>query len=168
MNDTALIPRTELEKISPLVGCPVPIEAGEDQISVVQFWRVLQKRRSLVLGTLGIVVLLAVTASLLLPKRYDASARILLDLEGNDDLGLEQIVDRQAFPAWDRSRHDLEAELELLEIVPGKHPVLRLAGKVQLGVAHLLQAHDFAEPGRISLRLGRGLASAPDHHHDHR
>src|SRR5437588_1144670 len=92
MNDTALIPRTELEKISPLVGCPVPIEAGEDQISVVQFWRVLQKRRSLVLGTLGIVVLLAVTASLLLPKRYDASARILLDLEGNDDLGLEQIV----------------------------------------------------------------------------
>ena len=30
--------------------------------------------------------------SLLLPKRYDASARILLDLEGPDDLGLEQAV----------------------------------------------------------------------------
>ena len=30
--------------------------------------------------------------SLLLPKRYDASARILLDLDGPDDLGLEQIV----------------------------------------------------------------------------
>src|SRR5207302_2823545 len=89
---TALIPRTELEKISPLVGCPVPIDMSEDQISVVQFWRVLQKRYPLVLGTLGIVVLLVVTTSFLLPKRYDASARILLDLEGNDDLGLEQIV----------------------------------------------------------------------------
>src|SRR5437870_8605755 len=93
MNDTALIPHAQLEeKISSLVGRSVPIEMGEDQISVVQFWRVLQKRYTFVLGTLGIVVFLVVAASLLLPKRYDASARILLDLEGNDDLGLEQIV----------------------------------------------------------------------------
>lgn len=93
MNDqSALIAKTELEKLSPAVTRPVTIEMGEDQISIVQFWRVLQKRRWLVLGSLAVVVLLVVAVSLILPKRYDASARILLDLEGTGDLGLEQVV----------------------------------------------------------------------------
>jgi polysaccharide biosynthesis transport protein len=68
------------------------IEAPDDQISIVQFWRVLQKRRWLVLYTLTAIVLAVTTVSLLLPKRYDASSRILLDLEGPSDLGLEQTV----------------------------------------------------------------------------
>src|SRR5689334_9667538 len=92
MNDTALVPNTEAGSISPFVARPLSIGAAEDQVSVVQFWRVLQKRRSLVLGTLGVILLLVMAASLLLPKRYDASAKILLDLEGNDDFGLEQVV----------------------------------------------------------------------------
>ena len=92
MTDTALITKTEIEKIAPFVSSPVSMVLGEDQISIVQFWRVLQKRRALVLGTLGVVLLLVVVASLLLPKHYEATARILLDLDGNDDLGLEQMV----------------------------------------------------------------------------
>jgi uncharacterized protein involved in exopolysaccharide biosynthesis len=68
------------------------IDAHDDQISIVQFWRVLQKRRWLVAVSLGVVLVLVTVVSLLLPKRYDASARILLDLEGTDDLGLEQVV----------------------------------------------------------------------------
>ncbi len=44
------------------------------------------------LVSLGVVLVLVTVVSLLLPKRYDASARILLDLEGTDDLGLEQVV----------------------------------------------------------------------------
>jgi succinoglycan biosynthesis transport protein ExoP len=68
------------------------IDAHDDQISIVQFCRVLQKRRWLVAVSLGVVLLLVTVVSLLLPKRYDASARILLDLEGTDDLGLEQVV----------------------------------------------------------------------------
>jgi len=68
------------------------IDANDDQISLMQFWRVLQKRRWLVFASLGIVTLLVAAVSFLLPKRYDASARILLDLEGNDGLGLEQVV----------------------------------------------------------------------------
>jgi succinoglycan biosynthesis transport protein ExoP len=68
------------------------IDAPDDQISIVQFWRVLQKRRWLVLYTLTAIVLTVTIVSLLLPKRYDASGRILLDLEGPSDLGLEQTV----------------------------------------------------------------------------
>src|ERR1700685_3797779 len=77
ITDTALITKTEIEKIAPFVSSPVSMGLGEDQISIVQFWRVLQKRRTLVLSTLGIVLLLVVVASLLLPKHYEATARIL-------------------------------------------------------------------------------------------
>jgi capsular exopolysaccharide synthesis family protein len=68
------------------------IDAHDDQISLMQFWRVLQKRRWLVLACLTTVAVLVTVISFLLPKRYDATARILLDLEGNDGLGLEQVV----------------------------------------------------------------------------
>jgi hypothetical protein len=53
---------------------------------------VLQKRRWLVLRSLAAVVLLVTAVSLFLPKRYEASSPLLLDLEGPDDLGLEQMV----------------------------------------------------------------------------
>jgi succinoglycan biosynthesis transport protein ExoP len=69
---------------------PMTVEGHEDQISIIQFWRVLQKRRWLVLGSLITIVLFVSIVSAFLPKRYDATARILLDLEGPDGLGLEQ------------------------------------------------------------------------------
>jgi uncharacterized protein involved in exopolysaccharide biosynthesis len=68
------------------------IPSRDDQISILQFWRVLQKRRWLVLGTLAFVVVAVTAVSLVLPKRYDASARVLVDLDGPDDLGLEQVM----------------------------------------------------------------------------
>jgi len=71
---------------------PMAIDAQGDEISIVQFWRVLQKRRWLVLGSLAAVILLVAVISLLLPKRYEASSRLLLDLEGSGDLGLDQMV----------------------------------------------------------------------------
>jgi capsular exopolysaccharide synthesis family protein len=64
----------------------------EDQISLMQFWRVLQKRRWLVLGTLTFVVMAVTAVSFFLPKRYDASARVLIDLDGPDNFGLEQVM----------------------------------------------------------------------------
>jgi capsular exopolysaccharide synthesis family protein len=66
------------------------IETEEDQISIVQFWRVLQKRRWIVLCSLVAITLFVAIVSSLMPKRYDATARILLDLEGPDGLALEQ------------------------------------------------------------------------------
>ena len=95
MNDDNAIalPKTmQFDKTAFADAHRIAIDAQDDQISLMQFWRVLQKRRWLVLICLASVTLLVAAISFLLPKRYDASARILLDLEGNDGLGLEQVV----------------------------------------------------------------------------
>jgi capsular exopolysaccharide synthesis family protein len=65
---------------------------GVDSASIAHLWGVLQKRRWLILCTLGVIVLSVTVVSLLLPKRYDASSQLLLDLEGQEDLGLDQLV----------------------------------------------------------------------------
>ena len=83
---------TELEKLSFSDIFPATIESREDSVSIVHLWRVLQKRRWLILGSLAVTVLLVTAISLALPKRYDASSRLLLDLEGSQDLGLDQVV----------------------------------------------------------------------------
>jgi uncharacterized protein involved in exopolysaccharide biosynthesis len=91
-NSITINKKTDLEKFNFSEFQAPAIDALADQISIVQFWRVLQKRRWLVLGSLVAVVLMVAIISVLLPKRYDASSRILLDLEGTDGLGLEQVV----------------------------------------------------------------------------
>ena len=91
-NSISLNPGARLERSGFVEFTPITIDAHDEQISIMQFWRVLQKRRWLVLISLLTVVLAVTVISLLLPKRYEASARILLDLEGNDGLGLEQVV----------------------------------------------------------------------------
>jgi succinoglycan biosynthesis transport protein ExoP len=83
---------TELEAINFSDIFPATMESREDHISMVHLWRVLQKRRWLVLGSLATIVLLVTAISLALPKRYDAYSRLLLDLEGSEDLGLDQVV----------------------------------------------------------------------------
>ncbi len=46
----------------------------------------------MVLSILGAVVLSVTAYSLTLPRRYDARSLLLLDLEGSEDLGLDQLV----------------------------------------------------------------------------
>ena len=91
-NSITISKNADLEKFTFPDVRPAPIAVQDDQLSIVQFWRVLQKRRWLLLGSLAGVVVLVGIISLIIPKRYDASSRILLDLEGNDGLGLEQVV----------------------------------------------------------------------------
>jgi succinoglycan biosynthesis transport protein ExoP len=71
---------------------PPSADAADSRATIVHFWRVLQKRRWLILGTLCIVAIAVTAVSLVLPKRYDASSQLLLDLEGEEDLGLDQVV----------------------------------------------------------------------------
>lgn len=66
--------------------------SSADQLSIVDLWRVLEKRKWMVLGILAAVVLLVTAYSLTLPRRYDARSLLLLDLEGSEDLGLDQLV----------------------------------------------------------------------------
>jgi len=67
-------------------------EANSNRATIVHFWQVLQKRRWLILGCLCVIGLVVTAISLMLPKRYDATSQLLLDLEGEDDLGLDQVV----------------------------------------------------------------------------
>jgi polysaccharide biosynthesis transport protein len=82
----------ELERIRISGAFPLAVESGADHLSLVEIWRVLQKRRWLVLGSLGLVVILVTAYSFSLPRRYDARCRLLLDLEGSADLALDQVV----------------------------------------------------------------------------
>jgi capsular exopolysaccharide synthesis family protein len=91
-NPLTINKKIELEKFNFSDPRAVIIDSQDDQISIVQFWRVLQKRRWLVLGSLIAILIVVTAVSLILPKRYEASARILLDLDGNDNFGLEQVV----------------------------------------------------------------------------
>jgi polysaccharide biosynthesis transport protein len=88
----AISKKNDLEQFSFSESLRADVDCHDDQVSIVQLWRVLQKRRWLVLGSLAVVVLLVTAISLALPKRYDASSRLLLDLEGSEDLGLDQVV----------------------------------------------------------------------------
>lgn len=83
---------TTLQRFGSIEAHASTIASRDDQISIVHFWRVLQKRQWLVLGTLAFLVTAVTVVSLFLPKRYEASSRILIDLDGPDDLGLEQVV----------------------------------------------------------------------------
>lgn len=71
---------------------PSGAEGNDNRATIVHFTRVLQKRRWLILSCLGAIGLLVAAVSLILPKRYDASSQLLLDLEGEEDLGLDQVV----------------------------------------------------------------------------
>src|ERR1700678_2281272 len=82
----------DLVRLSLLEALSSRIDSHNEQISIIQFWRVLQKRRWLVIGSLITIALFVAIVSAFLPKRYDATARILLDLEGPDGLGFEQTV----------------------------------------------------------------------------
>lgn len=83
---------TALQRFVSPEPSPLTRLTNEEQISIVHFWRVLQKRRWLVLSSLAFVVISVTVVSLFLPKRYEASSRVLIDLDGPDDLGLEQAV----------------------------------------------------------------------------
>jgi polysaccharide biosynthesis transport protein len=91
-NSSPVNKKTTLDKFRFSDSETVVIDAQDDQLSVVQFWRVLQKRRWLVISSLAAIIVLVTAISLVLPNRYDASSRLLLDLEGSGDLGLEQMV----------------------------------------------------------------------------
>jgi polysaccharide biosynthesis transport protein len=71
---------------------PPDSEPNSNRATIVHFWRVLQKRRWLILACLGGIGLVVTVISLVLPKRYDATSQLLLDLEGEEDLGLDQVV----------------------------------------------------------------------------
>src|SRR5579859_7445858 len=86
--DESLIPTP-----SGVVANRVPMQAisapdVQDVITLHEIWRMLRKRRMLVLGCLVGMVVLAGGVSALLPRRYEAVARVLVNPQDSNALGL--------------------------------------------------------------------------------
>ena len=67
-NPLTINKKVELEKFNFSDPRAVIFDSQDDQISIVQFWRVLQKRRWLVLGSLIAILIVVTAVSLILPK----------------------------------------------------------------------------------------------------
>jgi succinoglycan biosynthesis transport protein ExoP len=159
MNDnqsTTITRNAELDKITFSDIFPASTESREDRVSIVHLWRVLQKRRWLVLGSLATIVLLVTAVSLSLPKRYDASSRLLLDLEGSEDLGLDQVV----MPIGIDLDTKLQTQIRIVQSDTIANSVIRQLGLQNnpafVGKQAALSRHDFDS---LDLQTRAGLTN---------
>jgi len=138
------------------------VDSHEGQVSMVQLWRVVQKRRWLVLGSLAAIVLLVTAISLVLPKRYDASSRLLLDLEGSQDLGLDQVV----MPIGIDLDTKLQTQIRIVQsdtiavsVIKqlGLHHNPGFAGKQAAATGHEFDSLDLSTRARLTQHLHRYL-----------
>lgn len=68
----------------------------EDEIDLLAYWRILVKRKWLVLGVLGTVVALALIATLMMPPVYRATAVLQIDRESVQILQVEGVGNAEA------------------------------------------------------------------------
>ncbi|TWT21076.1 polysaccharide biosynthesis tyrosine autokinase [Luteimonas marina] len=68
----------------------------EDEIDLLAYWRILVKRKWLVLGVLGTVVALALVVTLLMPPIYRATAVLQIDRESVQILQVEGVGNAEA------------------------------------------------------------------------
>src|SRR5690606_39002497 len=68
----------------------------EDEIDLLAYWRILVKRKWLVLGVLGAVVALALVATLMMPPIYRATAVLQIDRESVQILQVEGVGNAEA------------------------------------------------------------------------
>lgn len=84
--------------------------ADDDEIDLLAYWRILVKRKWLVLGVLGTVVALALVATLMMPPVYRATATLQLDRESLQVVNIEG-----AAPAEGAAPDFLQTQYELLK-----------------------------------------------------
>ena len=71
-------------------------DADSDEIDLLAYWRILVKRRWLVLGILAAVVALALIATLMMPPIYRATAVLQIDRESVQILQVEGVGNAEA------------------------------------------------------------------------
>src|SRR5437867_519288 len=69
-----------------------PINLQEDEVNLLDYWRVVWKRRRLIGGLFVSAVLTALVVSLLMPKIYESTATLLPSLESKDGGGLGALL----------------------------------------------------------------------------
>jgi capsular exopolysaccharide synthesis family protein len=86
-------------------------QGPQDQLSLVGFWRVVRKRKWVILSCLAATVAIVTIVSLLMPRKYDAVARINLDYENSNSLGLEQL----GLPGGIDASTKLETQIRIMQ-----------------------------------------------------
>ncbi len=67
-------------------------QVPEDEVNLLDYWRVISKRRRLIGGLIVSAVLTALVVSLLMPKIYESTATLLPSLESKEGSGLGALL----------------------------------------------------------------------------
>ncbi|MCD9047136.1 GumC family protein [Luteimonas sp. MHLX1A] len=131
-------------------------DADSDEIDLLAYWRILVKRRWLVLGILAAVVALALIATLMMPPIYRATAVLQIDRESVQILQVEGVGNAEAAaPDFLTTQYELLQSRSLAERVANELNIdaatvarLDATGWWQRATSALRpQSSDGAEPG---------------------
>src|SRR5690606_29658625 len=102
----------------------------DDEIDLLAYWRILVKRRWLVLGTLAGTLALALLATLLMPSIYRGSSTMQIDREVMEVLQVEGMNQMESGPSTDfyQTQYELLKSRALAERVADE---LNLVGRVE-------------------------------------
>src|SRR6266567_7586188 len=84
-----------------------------EQHPLLSYWRVLKKRRWTIVATFAIVLVLAIIATLRMPRLYEAVSRIAIFPENSNILGLKDMENGGTSEDWDYNV-SLETQLSIL------------------------------------------------------
>src|SRR6266404_1192770 len=102
-----------VESQSPQTYSPDYSYRPAEQHPLLSYWRVLKKRKWTVVATFAIVFVLAIIATLRMPRLYEAVSRIAIFPENSNVLGLKDLENGGAGEDWDYNV-GLETQLSIL------------------------------------------------------
>ncbi len=131
--------------------------ADDDEIDLLAYWRILVKRKWLVLGVLGTVVALALVATLMMPPIYRATAVLQIDREALQVMQVEGVGTAEgAAPDFLQTQYELLKSRSLAERVANELAIddqtlerLASATWAQRARAALSPGKDNAEEGEV-------------------
>src|SRR5579864_3396556 len=89
-----------------------PYRIGE-QHPLVSYWRILKKRKWTIVATFVIILVLAIIATLRMPRLYEAASKIAIYPENSNTLGLKDLENGAMNEDWDYNV-SLETQLSIL------------------------------------------------------
>ena len=122
-----------------------------EQHPLLSYWRVLKKRKWTIVATFAIVFVLAIIATLRMPRLYEAISRIAIFPENSNVLGLKDLENGGAGVDWDYNV-GLETQLSILRSDA-------LALKV-IEALHLDSNPRFMGSSAVAEDASRGIGSA--------
>src|SRR5690554_2993484 len=130
--------------------------ADEDEIDLLAYWRILLKRRWLVLGVLGSVVALSLLVTLMMPPVYRSTATLQIDRESMQAMQVEGFNNAEgAAPDFLTTQYELLRSRALAE---------RVANELQIDAttAQRLRSNTWWQRATAALRADDRQASPGD------